>query len=414
MPNNNCDAEHHTNGEGVLALLARPSCAMGAYLDRPNTEKHSEAGSGAGLSYGLSSMQGWRRNMEDDHIAIPELGKAPSGETLGLFAVFDGHGGAEVAKFASKHMPDILRLSQELLNGDYRKALVSSFQAIDDRLETPYGQLELKVLLGQASTSELLNLKTRNPRCMERPPIPSQNAALGDAGASAAAMQQQQKMNQIMLMKRQAQGGRVMAGGGAMGNNRVCQLKDHPVHAGCTAVVTLRVGNRLFTANCGDSRAVLCRAGKALPLSFDHKPNDQIEMNRIVGAGGFITEAQGHFRINGNLNLSRSLGDLKYKQNPQKSFAEQIITAHPDITEHVLSPQDEFMILACDGVWDVLSNDEAVAFVRERLQRNISAKLICEQVFDRCIATNPRETRGIGGDNMTCVIVRFDQTSQGR
>ena len=218
-------------------------------------------------------------------------------------------------------------------------------------------------------------------------------------------------MNKIMLMKRQAQGGRVTAGGGSMGNNRVCELMEHPVHAGCTAVVTLRVGNKLFTANCGDSRGVLCRNGKALPLSFDHKPNDATETNRIVGAGGFITEAQGHFRINGNLNLSRSIGDLKYKQNPNKSFAEQIITAHPDITEHTVSRGDEFMILACDGVWDVLSNEEAIAFVRERLAKGMRVERICEEVFDRCIATNPRETRGIGGDNMTCVIVKLDGLS---
>ena len=150
-----------------------------------------------------------------------------------------------------------------------------------------------------------------------------------------------------------------------------------------------------------------------MPLSFDHKPADATETNRIVAAGGFITEAQGHFRINGNLNLSRSLGDLKYKQNANKSFAEQIITAHLDITEHVIARGDEFMILACDGVWDVLSNEEAVAFVRERFTRGMKADKICEAVFDRCIATNPRETRGIGGDNMTCLIVKLDGVSGG-
>ena len=188
----------------------------------------------------------------------------------------------------------------------------------------------------------------------------------------------------------------------------MCELDDHPVHAGCTAVAVLRVGQRLYTANCGDSRAVVCRAGQPVPLSFDHKPNQDVERNRVVAAGGFITEAQGHFRINGNLNLSRSLGDLKYKQNPDCTPAQQMITANPDITEHVLAPEDEFMIVACDGVWDVLSNAEAVMFVRSRLQQGMALGRICEQVFDRCIATNPRQTRGIGGDNMTCLVVQFN------
>ena len=84
-------------------------------------------------------------------------------------------------------------------------------------------------------------------------------------------------------------------GGGAMGDNRVCELADHPVHAGCTAVAVLQVGQTLITANCGDSRAVVGRGNQAVPLSFDHKPADDVERNRVVNAGGFITEAQGIF-----------------------------------------------------------------------------------------------------------------------
>jgi len=67
---------------------------------------------------------------------------------------------------------------------------------------------------------------------------------------------------------------------------------------------------RLIVANAGDSRCVLSRNGVAVPLSFDHKPDNQIEKNRIEKAGSTIMEG----RVDGNLNLSRSLGDLKYKQ----------------------------------------------------------------------------------------------------
>lgn len=89
----------------------------------------------------------------------------------------------------------------------------------------------------------------------------------------------------------------------------------HEVQAGCTAVVALLHGNKLFIANAGDSRAVLCRDGKAFPLSEDHKPSQARERERIVAAGGFLSEIGGMCRVNGNLNLSRAIGDLKYKNN---------------------------------------------------------------------------------------------------
>jgi protein phosphatase 1G len=393
---------------------------MGAYLDTPVTAKHTDSGSGHNSQYAVSSMQGWRRNMEDDHVTIPEIAKNAAGEFISIYAVFDGHGGAEVAKFAHKYYPRILSTCDAFKSGDYSTAMIHAFQTIDDMLETSYYQMELKVLIGQASDADLMEMARRRPASRTVTPRPT-NTPLGNAsahstelvrggaGQDAASKAQQDKMNNLMLMKRQAQGGRVAAGGGAQGDNRVCELPDHPVHAGCTAVAVLQVGKRLFTANCGDSRAVVGRGGRAVPLSFDHKPADEVERNRIVQAGGFITEAQGHFRINGNLNLSRSLGDLKYKQNPQCSPAQQMITANPDITTHQLDPADDFMIIACDGVWDVLSNEEAVRFVHDRLAAGQTPGSICEQVFDRCIATNPRETRGIGGDNMTCLIVQFKE-----
>ena len=192
-----------------------------------------------------------------------------------------------------------------------------------------------------------------------------------------------------------------------------CSLPDHPLQAGCTSVVVAATPDTLWCANAGDSRAVVCRDGVAIPLSFDHKPNSEIESTRITKAGGFVEATNGFFRVNGNLNLSRSIGDLKYKQSPELPPEAQIITAEPDVLKHTLDPKDEFFIVACDGVWDVLSNQEAVDFVRTRIQaergagREPQLSKICEAVFDRCIATNPRETRGIGGDNMTCVVVEI-------
>lgn len=103
------------------------------------------------------------------------------------------------------------------------------------------------------------------------------------------------------------------------------------VQAGCTAVVAVKLGNELYVANAGDSRGVLNRAGQALALSEDHKPAHETERSRIIAAGGFLSEIGGVCRVNGNLNLSRAIGDLKYKANFELPPKEQIITAEPDI-----------------------------------------------------------------------------------
>ena len=90
------------------------------------------------------------------------------------------------------------------------------------------------------------------------------------------------------------------------------------------------------------------RAGRsAVALSEDHKPNNPIEIMRIEAAGGFVN-AQG--RVNGNLNLSRAIGDQQYKQDPELPPWSQVISAEPDMVVEGLTEADQFMILACDGV----------------------------------------------------------------
>lgn len=183
---------------------------------------------------------------------------------------------------------------------------------------------------------------------------------------------------------------------------KMCNLPDHPVHAGCTAVCAVMVGRTLVVANAGDSRAVMCRAGGlAEPLSFDHKPLQNREMNRITNAGGFVNQFG---RVNGNLNLSRSIGDLKYKQVPGIDPAEQMITAEPDILSTTLREGDEFIIIGCDGIWDCLTNEECVKYVWDRINRKPPHEIGAE-MLDEIVSADPRASQGIGGDNMTIMIV---------
>ncbi|KAI8328763.1 phosphatase 2C-like domain-containing protein [Chlamydoabsidia padenii] len=174
--------------------------------------------------------------------------------------------------------------------------------------------------------------------------------------------------------------------------------------AGCTAVAALLTkDNVLYVSNAGDSRAVIStRNGRAIPLSKDHKPNDPLETARIKNAGGYVEFK----RVNGSLALSRAIGDFGFKTNTQLSPEKQAVTADPDITEHELTDLDEFVVLACDGIWDCLKNQEAIDYIRHALTLKKSLKLICEEIMDFCLAESGDMT-GIGCDNMTIIIVAF-------
>ena len=176
--------------------------------------------------------------------------------------------------------------------------------------------------------------------------------------------------------------------------------------AGSTCVVAVIRNDTLTVANAGDSRAVLCRRGEAVALSRDHKPQDEAERARIQNAGGFVQEG----RVNGSLALSRAIGDLEYKQSKSLPANEQIVTAHPEITTTELQDGDEFLVIACDGIWDVLTNQQTVDFVRARLDADAPLSKICEQLADECMAPDTKGT-GIGCDNMSVVIVLLKETA---
>lgn len=120
----------------------------------------------------------------------------------------------------------------------------------------------------------------------------------------------------------------------------------------------------LYAANAGDARAVLNRDGKAVRLSYDHKGSDEGETQRIVDAGGFVVLN----RVNGILAVTRSLGDHAMKD---------YVIGDPHLTEIKLEPTDKHVIIACDGLWDVASDQEAVDLViAETDAQKMSDKLL--------------------------------------
>ncbi|KAI0243979.1 Protein phosphatase 2C 2 [Massospora cicadina] len=171
--------------------------------------------------------------------------------------------------------------------------------------------------------------------------------------------------------------------------------------SGCTAVCTLFTSdNRIFCGNAGDSRAILSVNGSVKELSFDHKPQNTDEYARICNAGGYVE----YGRVNGNLALSRAIGDFEFKQNLRLSAEEQAVTSNPDITEHMIAEEDEFVVIACDGIWDCMSSQDVISFVREHVVQGLDLKQICEKLMDNCLAP-ASDCGGLGCDNMTVLIV---------
>lgn len=171
--------------------------------------------------------------------------------------------------------------------------------------------------------------------------------------------------------------------------------------AGTTAVCLLVVQDTVYCANIGDSRGVASVNCECVPLSADHKPENPGELKRILEAGGYVLGN----RVNGNLALSRAFGDFHYKNNETLPPEQQIVSPCPDIQTLALNDDVDFLLLACDGIWDVLSSEEVVEFVISRLEQNMEPGLICEQLTTRCLATDYELV--IGCDNMTVLLVCY-------
>ncbi|KAK5731966.1 Protein phosphatase 2C 2 [Elasticomyces elasticus] len=174
--------------------------------------------------------------------------------------------------------------------------------------------------------------------------------------------------------------------------------------SGCTSTVGIVTKDKIYVGNAGDSRTVLGIKGRAKPLSFDHKPQNEGEKARICAAGGFVDFG----RVNGNLALSRAIGDFEFKKSADLPPEQQIVTVYPDVTVHEITEDDEFIVFACDGIWDCQSSQAVVEFVRRGIAAKQELKSICENMMDNCLASNS-ETGGVGCDNMTMTIVALLQ-----
>ncbi|XP_009629031.1 probable protein phosphatase 2C 76 isoform X1 [Nicotiana tomentosiformis] len=155
---------------------------------------------------------------------------------------------------------------------------------------------------------------------------------------------------------------------------------------GSTASTAVLVGNHLYVANVGDSRTIISKGGKAIALSEDHKPNRTDERKRIESAGGVVMWA-GTWRVGGVLAMSRAFGNRMLKQ---------FVVAEPEIQDQEIDEELELLVLASDGLWDVVPNEDAISLAQAEEEPEAAAKKLTETAF----------TRG-SADNITCIVVKF-------
>jgi serine/threonine protein phosphatase PrpC len=341
------------------------------------------------LRYAVSEMQGWRSHMEDQHALNPELASNRQQAMLlkdhHLFAVFDGHGGDFASKFCGAQLVPTLTAQK-----DWQSYLSLSSEGNGSR-DSVRGLALLKSVL----ISTFLDLDTklinaeRNIRENQLSKLKSLVYSLGgDIGHSIFTCGTQDH-DKIMNFDRSM----------ASTLPTVVPLE----RSGSTGVVVLLTPSHIICANAGDSRAILSKKNVVLPLSFDHKPDNDVELTRIEKVGGFVRAG----RVDGDLAVSRSFGDFGYKNCKDGATSnkpkDHRVTAHPDILVYAREPMnDEFLVLACDGIWDRFTNKDCSSLIRSLVNRESETDvgLICEEVIDTALELDSR-------DNMTCCIVMF-------
>nr|AAB30830.1 Tpd1p=protein phosphatase 2C homolog involved in tRNA splicing [Saccharomyces cerevisiae, Peptide, 281 aa] [Saccharomyces cerevisiae] len=132
---------------------------------------------------------------------------------------------------------------------------------------------------------------------------------------------------------------------------------------------------KLYTANVGDSRIVLFRNGNSIRLTYDHKASDTLEMQRVEQAGGLIMKS----RVNGMLAVTRSLGD---------KFFDSLVVGSPFTTSVEITSEDKFLILACDGLWDVIDDQDACELIKDITEPNEAAKVLVRYALENGTTDN--------------------------
>lgn len=323
------------------------------------------------FKYAIASRQGYRETQEDRYVY--ELDFLENG-LASMFAVFDGHAGDRCSQFLADHFLSYVKksLMKYVEQGSDDFACVACNDAYNNLREP---SLALQIPLSQF---------------------------LGNTELMSQLMYQIDEDFRKSITDFTADGKCVLLDSSGSTGNIVCiENVSSDCHGDEFKVTCI---------NVGDSRCILYNEGVLIPMSLDHKPYDPNELRRIVDCFGFVHRN----RLNGELAMSRAFGDFSFKQNCQVTPDKQILVATPDIkqvTIHVpRSSYDDyqFLIIACDGLFDVLSNQEAVRFVASKLkeQEEQSTNGFNPEAVANQLVSHAIDDLG-STDNVTVILIVF-------
>lgn len=319
------------------------------------------------LSFGHSSCKGHRPTMEDEICAKLEV---PGLAGSGFFGVFDGHGGPQVARYAAQVIPTRLFSKLRAAGG------AAGLQRHDQHAVHPGGPRRPDMLPSLNNHRKLPGLFNRD----EQPKPGGMSVASWPPRPTDSANQNIRKLLRESFLE---------------ADNHVLNATASK-HCGTTACCVMVTADYFVFANLGDSRAVLASNDAVVFSTKDHKPEDHKERKRIYDAGGFVLRG----RICGSLAVARALGDHSFKRatTPQPA---QMVSPEPDICYVDRNHQlDEFLVIACDGVFDVMSNEAVADFVRESMRHFSSLIVVASQLVEQALQ------RG-STDNISAMIVSF-------
>lgn len=361
---------HHLSAPKSHFLNRRPSSSSSTHEDAHKRSKKINNTLSPQFFNCIGSMQGYRLTQEDAHLIANfsnhlhirfsnPFTKQTDHLTLALFGVFDGHGGDECSKFVS---------GQERADQGLSKWITYSFE------NHRYGSFE------------------DDPKQYKR------------LFHTLDGLISQILKDSFMLQDR--------------------ELYSHFANSPCgsTGIVAVIInGEKLYVANVGDSRCILSSKSKGVKnLSFDHKPQHIGELIRINDNGGTVSLG----RVGGVLALSRAFGDFQFKRGVSYTTVhgqasrnstpaqEAQVTVEPDVMPHQIDfSNDEFLVLACDGIWDIYSNKTLVQFIKYHLTLGLKLDEIVTKLLDHGISCADSNT-GVGFDNMTVIIVVLNKPGE--